>query len=172
MAIALLAVLWLLAAGSVAVVALHPSWLPVLGSAEGAYVDHQMAVSISVLLGLFFAAHGLLGFFVWRWRGGKSPTKSARGKDHFGIEAGWTLATLVIFAGLAWSGARSLAQVRAAQNDGDGGGAPLKIEVTGMQFAWYFHYPGADGVLGPTRPGLVDASAGNAGAIGLDMRAA
>jgi len=171
MALALLAVLGLLAAGSVVVVALHPSWLPVLGSAEGAYVDHQMAVSIAVLLILFFAAHSLLGFFVWRWRGGESPTKSAPGKDHLGIEAGWTFATLVIFTALAWSGARSLAQVRAAQNDGDGA-APLKIEVTGVQFAWYFHYPGADGVLGPTRPELVDPSSGNAGAIGLDMQSA
>ena len=166
MAFALLAALWLLAAGSLAAVALHPSWMPALASAEGAHVDHQMAVSIAILLALFCAAQSALGFLVWRGRGRVTQPSSVRAQP--GIEAGFTLITLFIFAGLAWSGARSLAQVRSDQR---ANGAPLQVEVSGVQFAWYFHYPGADGMLGPTRPELVDASAGNAGAIGLDAQA-
>ncbi|MDE1155740.1 MAG: cupredoxin domain-containing protein [Acidobacteriaceae bacterium] len=37
----------------------------------------------------------------------------------------------------------------------------LQIEVTGMQFAWYFRYPGQDAAFGETRPELVDAGEGN-----------
>ena len=169
MALALLAVLWLLAVGGVVVAALHPSWLPALASAEGGYVDRQMALSIAILVGLFFLAHWLLGFLAWRGRARKPEAKYLSATDHVGMEMGWTLLTALIFLGLAWSGARSLAEVRAEQ---DKGASPLRIEVTGVQFAWYFHYSGADGMLGPTRAELVDASAGNAGAIGLDTRVA
>jgi cytochrome c oxidase subunit 2 len=37
-----------------------------------------------------------------------------------------------------------------------------------MQFAWYFRYPGADGKFGATSPTLMDPSAGNEAAVGLD----
>ena len=42
------------------------------------------------------------------------------------------------------------------------------MEVTGMQFAWYFRYPGPDGKFGTTKPELEDASSGGEGALGLD----
>src|SRR2546429_8787757 len=44
----------------------------------------------------------------------------------------------------------------------------VQVEVTGMQFAWYFRYPGPDGKFGATKPELEDASLGGAGALGLD----
>lgn len=40
------------------------------------------------------------------------------------------------------------------------------MEVTGVQFQWYFRYPGADGSFGISRPELVNAPAGNP--LGLD----
>jgi len=43
-----------------------------------------------------------------------------------------------------------------------------QVEVTGMQFAWYFRYPGPDGRFGATKPELIDPSAGGESAIGLD----
>src|SRR2546429_4818089 len=46
----------------------------------------------------------------------------------------------------------------------------VQVEVTGMQFAWYFRYPGPDGKFGATKPELEDASLGGAGALGLDPR--
>jgi cytochrome c oxidase subunit II len=42
------------------------------------------------------------------------------------------------------------------------------VEVTGMQFAWYFRYPGPDGKFGQTDPKLIDPSSGNEAAIGLN----
>ena len=43
----------------------------------------------------------------------------------------------------------------------------VPVEVTGMQFAWYFRYPGADGKYGRTEPKLMDPSAGNDAAHGF-----
>jgi cytochrome c oxidase subunit 2 len=42
----------------------------------------------------------------------------------------------------------------------------MQVEVTGVQFAWYFRYPGDDGLFGRTDPGLVAAGEGNP--LGLD----
>lgn len=48
------------------------------------------------------------------------------------------------------------------------GAAPgaMQVEVTGMQFVWYFRYPGADAHFGRTSPKLVAAGEGNP--LGLD----
>ena len=45
----------------------------------------------------------------------------------------------------------------------------LQVEVTGMQFAWYFRYAGPDGQFGAIKPELIDASEGGESAIGLDL---
>ena len=42
----------------------------------------------------------------------------------------------------------------------------LQIEATGMQFAWYFRYPGHDANFGRTRPELISAAEGNP--VGID----
>jgi cytochrome c oxidase subunit 2 len=44
--------------------------------------------------------------------------------------------------------------------------AALQVEVTGMQFAWYFRYPGEDARFGRTEPKLVAPAEGNP--VGLD----
>src|SRR5260370_17642888 len=44
----------------------------------------------------------------------------------------------------------------------------VQVEVTGMQFQWYFRYPGPDGKFGGTKPELIDPSTGGEGAVGLD----
>ena len=42
----------------------------------------------------------------------------------------------------------------------------LQVEVTGMQFAWYFRYGGQDATFGRVDPTLVDPGAGNP--LGID----
>ncbi len=42
----------------------------------------------------------------------------------------------------------------------------IQVEVTGVQFHWYFRYPGKDGTYGIAKPELVDAPGGNP--LGLD----
>jgi len=55
-----------------------------------------------------------------------------------------------------WAASRE--QIPAAQ--------PIEVEVTGVQFQWYFRSPGTDGIYGATRPSLVSAPTGNP--LGLD----
>jgi cytochrome c oxidase subunit 2 len=45
----------------------------------------------------------------------------------------------------------------------------LQVEVTGLQFAWYFRYPGPDGKYAVTKPELIDASLGGEAALGIDI---
>jgi cytochrome c oxidase subunit II len=42
----------------------------------------------------------------------------------------------------------------------------MQVEVTGVQFAWYFRYPGPDATFGITQPKLVAPGEGNP--LGLD----
>jgi cytochrome c oxidase subunit 2 len=44
--------------------------------------------------------------------------------------------------------------------------AAMQVEVVGVQFQWYFRYPGEDATFGATSPRLVNAGAGNP--LGLD----
>jgi cytochrome c oxidase subunit 2 len=80
------------------------------------------------------------------------------------LEVVWTVLTTVLFVGLNLMGSSVWASQRF---EGAGPGA-VQVEVTGMQFAWYFRYPGADGKFGRTDPKLMDPSAGNEAALGLD----
>jgi cytochrome c oxidase subunit 2 len=73
-----------------------------------------------------------------------------------------TLLCCLLFAAMAITSERLWATLRYA------GPAPeaLQVEVVGVQFQWYFRYPGADERFGSTRPQLVNAAAGNP--LGLD----
>lgn len=88
------------------------------------------------------------------------------------LEAVWTLIPTVILAMTAafsqatWSSIKRPPVVGADEN------APIHIEVVGKQFAWYFHYAGADGTLGQRRTDLVDLASGEPDQIiGLDRSA-
>jgi cytochrome c oxidase subunit 2 len=72
--------------------------------------------------------------------------------------------TAVLFVGLNLMGSR----IWAAERFEPAGTASIPVEVTGMQFAWYFRYAGPDGKFGLTNPKLMDPSAGSEAAIGLD----
>jgi cytochrome c oxidase subunit 2 len=57
-------------------------------------------------------------------------------------------------------------QLWAAQRYTGADPASMQVEVTGMQFAWYFRYPGPDATFGNTKLSL--ASAGQGNPLGLD----
>ncbi len=59
---------------------------------------------------------------------------------------------------------------RGSSSSDPAGANAVRVEVTGMQFAWYFRYPGPDGKFGATNPELEDASAGGEAALGLDPK--
>src|SRR5947209_1529403 len=135
---------------------LHTKRLPPLASIEGGFVDHQFHFTLLILGILFIAAHLVLGLAIWLRRSDPKITHgSARSETLF------TIAILAIFAVLGITGSRVLAATRTTPDR-----APIRLEVTGMQFQWYFRYPGADGTFGSTKPELIDASIGNP--LGLD----
>ncbi len=89
------------------------------------------------------------------------------------LEAVWTLVPALILVVLAaysqqsWSVIKTPPPIpKAAQIKS---GEQVLLEVVGMQFKWYFHYPGADGVLGPLNHAKIDANSQEIAAkIGLD----
>ena len=170
MALLLLAVLWLLAAGSLYLFWQPPLWLPALASVEGAAVDRQFAVSYLWIGAAFFTAQFVLGLLIWKYRD-RSGGSARYSRGNVPAEILWTVLTAALFLGLSWTGARAWSHSFAAPHGAshDGSGTALQVEVNALQFAWYFRYPGPDGVFGRTRPELQDASAGSEAAIGLDQ---
>jgi cytochrome c oxidase subunit 2 len=114
---------------------------------------------------VFVAAQLILGLFIWQYRDRGSSTPQVHythGNNK--LEITWTLLTLVLFVGLNFMSS----SIWASERFRPAGADALQVEVTGMQFAWYFRYPGPDGKFGGTKAELQDASAGGRAAIGLD----
>jgi len=64
------------------------------------------------------------------------------------LEVVWTVLTAVLFVGLNLMGSMfgPVSVLRRQKRD------RYPVEVTGMQFAWYFRYPGVDAKFGATSP--------------------
>ncbi|HTZ90014.1 MAG TPA: hypothetical protein VMA71_06730 [Alloacidobacterium sp.] len=132
-------------------------WMPPNGALHGFAIDRLMWWNLVALSALFLLAHVALLLAMVRRR----KTGARR-------EASWRLELIplalltLLYAWMAISAQRLWAVARYQ------GAAPnaLQVEVTGMQFQWYFRYPGADAVFGATRPELINAPAGNP--LGLD----
>src|ERR671931_295085 len=164
MGLALLAVIWIITFVSSYFFIAKTWWLPVGASAAAAGIDHQFALTY-VLMGIVFVlAQCSLGLFVWQYRdrGSAAPVSYSHGNTT--MEVVWTILTAVLFVGLNLMGSR----IWAAERFEPASASAVPVEVTGMQFAWYFRYPGPDGKYGLTNPKLEDPSAGGAGAVGVD----
>jgi cytochrome c oxidase subunit 2 len=134
-------------------------WLPALASAEGVFVDRQFRLTLLVLGTLFVAAQFLLAIVISGRRDRETSLHSSPGTAKLGWA--WVSIVVSIFAVIEFTGARAL---KTARNLAER--KPIQLEVTGMQFQWYFRYPGTDGAFGTTKPELIDASVGNP--LGLD----
>ncbi len=133
--------------------------LPVDASEHGRALDRHLLLNLWILLALAALAHIILlaGLFVPRAR---EPRHDRPHKLR--IEYIPLLALTVLFAALAVHAERLWAATRYT------GASPeaLQVEATGMQFAWYFRYPGPDYTFGRTSSSLVDPGAGNP--LGID----
>ncbi|HTD45326.1 MAG TPA: cytochrome c oxidase subunit II transmembrane domain-containing protein, partial [Bryobacteraceae bacterium] len=150
MGLALLAIIWLITFFSTYFFVAKTWWLPHGASTAAAFIDNQFALTY-VLMGIVFvAAQGALGLFVWQYRDRKDAKKVEYSHGNTRLEVVWTVLTAVLFVGLNLMGSNVWARERFAPADP----GSIPVEVTGMQFAWYFRYPGADGKFGATSPKL------------------
>jgi len=143
--------------------------LPPEASAHAAELDYWTGLIHWLMLLL---ALGWGGFFIYtmiRFRASKNPTanyKGTSGKLAKFQEGGVILAEILLLAVFAipnwatWRGAPSTVS------------DPVHINVVGEQFAWNFHYPGADGVFGRRDPNLVDTQTNPLGIDRSDPAAA
>src|SRR6202034_1992569 len=113
---------------------------------------------------VFLAAQLGLGYIVWKYRERASAPPVEYSHGNTTMEAVWTALTAILFIGLNLMGS----PIWAAERFAPAASGSVPVEVTGMQFAWYFRYPGPDGKYGRTEAKLMDPSAGNEAAIGLD----
>ena len=136
--------------------AVMPSWpLPADASAHGPALDHHLLLNLWIILALAAFAHLiLLTGLILRRR--TEATNLAR-IEYIPLAALAVLfATLTIKAERLWATTRYTGASLTA----------LQVEATGVQFAWYFRYPGADATFGITRPQLIAPGEGNP--LGLD----
>ena len=114
--------------------------------------------SLWIALALLAGAHlVVLGGLLFRRR-----THEASGRRLVALEYLPLAGLAVLFFGLALRAN----QLWAAQRYTGADPSALQVEATGMQFVWYFRYPGPDAAFGRTDVKLADPGAGNP--LGLD----
>jgi len=168
MGLRLLCVLWLITFASMYFFVARVWWFPPGVSAVAAAFDHQF-VNTGIAMGVVFVVAQVgLGILLWKYRD-RGATSRAR---YYSGETRFEILVLVFAAVLFMTtdiGVDILGgHLWAAERFRDAAPNAVRVEVTGMQFAWYFRYPGPDGKFGATRPELEDASAGGEAALGLD----
>jgi cytochrome c oxidase subunit II len=164
MGLALLSIIWLVTFVSTYFFAAKTWWLPKGVAVAAPAIDRQFDFTYILMGIVFVAAQCGLGYLVWRYRdtGRARPVRYSHGNTT--LELLWTTLTAILFIGLNLMGS----PIWAAERFQPAKTGAVPVEVTGMQFAWYFRYPGADGKYGATKPELIDPSSGNEAAIGLD----
>jgi cytochrome c oxidase subunit 2 len=167
MGLVLLIIIWLITFVSTYFFVAKTWWLPVGASAAAASIDHHFTNSYILMGIVFVAAQVALGYLVWSYRDrGSLSSKATYSHGNTTLEFVWTVLTTILFVGmnLASSSIWAAERFRAAEANA------VRVEVTGMQFQWYFRYPGPDGKFGATNPELEDASAGGEAALGMDAK--
>ena len=164
MGLALLVVITLITLIGSYFFAAHTWWLPAGAAAVTPSLDRQFDLTFICMGVVFIAAQVGLGLFAWKYRdrGQAAPAHYSHGNTK--LEAVWTTLTAILFFGLLLIGSNIWARERFAP----AGANALPVEITGMQFAWYFRYPGPDGKYAPTKPELIDPSSGGLAALGVD----
>ena len=153
MALLLVLLIAMLVAGSIYHFSVQ--WLPALAAAQPAFNDKHFQWNLILFGTVFAVTHIILAVVVWRNR--NREANDARGSLR--VEAAWACLAAALFFGVNAVGTHLPHHGSAEPN-------LVRIEVTGVQFRWYFRYPGPDGKFGRTAAKLVDASEGNP--LGLD----
>jgi cytochrome c oxidase subunit 2 len=131
-------------------------WMPRNGAAHGFTLDRLMRWNLSVMLALFLLAHLFLAITLLR-RHRNYPARN------LGV-AGWL--PLALLCGMYIWMAVAAQQLWAANRFEGPSPTAMQVEVVGVQFQWYFRYPGDDATFGAIKPQQVNAGAGNP--LGID----
>lgn len=162
MAVALLFALLLITLLGVYLFAAHPWWFPAPAAADAVGHDHQFTIALWLLGSLFVAGQLLLALLVFRSRRKRSANYS---KGSWQLEITWTLGITALFFWFNIAG-EHLWSATKIHHPTAGAGA-IQVEVTGLQFQWYFRYPGPDHTWGRTdAPRLAKPNEGNP--LGID----
>ena len=141
------------------IAALSTLWpLPADASLHGSALDHHLLLNLWIALALLTLAHLILLIGILSRRRTIEAAPSAIWRVEYLPLAALTL----LFTILTFQAERLWAATRYTGADP----SALQVEVTGMQFAWYFRYPGPDAIFGITHPTLVAPAEANP--IGLD----
>lgn len=163
MGLALLFVIWLITFVSSYFFIAKTWWMPAYASNFGPQLDAQFKFTYIAMGIIFVAAQVALGLFAWKYRDrGRGEVEFSHG--NLRLEITWTTLTAILFIGLNLMGTDIWAKARF---EPPAPGA-LAVEVTGMQFQWYFRYTGPDGQFGRVDPRQADPSAGGMAALGVD----
>ena len=137
--------------------------LPTDASAHGPTLDAHLLLNLWIALALLALAHVLLftGLVARRAHRQSQLTETRRLRR---IEYIPLAALTILFTFLTLRAERLWAATRYTGADL----TAMQVEVTGVQFAWYFRYPGPDATFGVTNPKLVAPGEGNP--LGLDPR--
>ena len=164
MGLALMFLIWLITLVSTYFFVAKTWWLPIGASAAAGWIDGQFAITFVIMGIVFLAAQLGLGYIVWRYsEKADSPPRLLFSRQY---QAGNYLDRAdrdpihrIELNGQFGMGQPALGSRRSRRRT---------VEVTGMQFAWYFRYPGPDGKYGTTSTKLMDPSAGGEAAVGLN----
>jgi cytochrome c oxidase subunit 2 len=137
----------------------QPYWFPTLASEHGGRIDSLFMVVLIVSGIAFVLVQGALGYFVARF-GENGRERASYWHDNPKAEAFLLITTAVILTVLVFMGQRVWASIYFSDQPANA----TIIQVTGEQFSWTFHYPGADGQFGRTDTKLITST----NTIGLD----
>jgi cytochrome c oxidase subunit 2 len=131
--------------------------LPADASAHGPALDHHLFLNLWIALGLLALVHLVLLIGLLARRRTSEPRRLWAVEYLPVLFLGLLFATLTVQAEILWASSRYTGADPAA----------LQVEVTGVQFAWYFRYPGPDATFGRTDARLIAPGEGNP--LGIDL---
>src|SRR5579875_638944 len=140
-------------------------WLPSNGSLHGLRFDQLLRWNLYAIFALFLLANLLLLAALFRRRAAHSAAENPPRSPLRFILLAELLPLIAVAALYVWMEITGHRLWAITHEQADQPSA-LPVEVTGVQFQWYFRYPGPDGSFGTLRPALVSAPAGNP--LGLD----
>jgi cytochrome c oxidase subunit 2 len=128
--------------------------LPSVGSSHGLEIDYMNGWVHWLMLVLFVGWGAFFIFTVIKFREKSHPKANYDGvKSSFSkyTEVGIIVFEAILLVGFAypiWSEVKTAIPEITDET--------IEVRVIAQQFAWNCHYPGEDGIFGPTRPELVD----------------